>query len=1233
MVTFTDTFTGVDGSLPSSTDWIVENTTGSTSTIQSNTLRMVTGAAGGYADKTILTWTGPLAADVEIDLDITPASTAESYFEFALRATNPGSSLTQNGYRFEVAFNGFVSIMRQDNFASTTLASGVQVAGFGAGVTVHVQASVYGSTLALYAWTGSTRPDTPTLQAIDATWRNAGYVVFEVLGGNAAASQTWTVDNASIDVLVSGGRLAQFGRGLPSATPYGLGLPLLTLPAMSSGVAATGTDFTVQVDDSAGLTDAQTLDVGREITDSAGLVDTRATTSATTVTDSAGLVDTRALTTGRVLTDSAGLTDTPLTGPLTAARGVNNSDGAYNVKPDGVWGTFPGTYGSQWHYDASASLTYLASRGIKFTRLPITWERIQPTRGAALDSAEQARITSYLDACQTAGIRVVIEPHNYARYREGAYPSPGITLRTLGVDLPVADIVDLWTRLATAFGSHPAVYGWELTNEPYDLFGRVDSGATFAATFDTTASGWTTDNATMTRSSTTVRTGAGSLQVTASGAGTANAQHAVTVSGSITFSAWVRSNGAARSAQFDVNWYNAAGAYITSTSGGSATTSTSWQQVSWTATPPVGAVWGDFVMQVLSPAAGEVFYWDDVTSGTNGSLTQATLWEDACQRCVTAVRAAGDTHRIYVPGYNWQNPATWRDNHPDPFVADPAGKITYSAHFYFDDSDDGTYAATYAQETTNATGQGYTSVTDRTVSKINQFVAWCTQFGVAGAFTELGWPHNSDAASWNAVADAVYSRLDQVNMDAWVWATGEWYGTTSILTPYETGGGSTLSTAQAQATVIEAHLGAGPGTDWTVTVNDPAGAADTQALTVGRATTDAAGVTETSALTVGRAIIDPAGLVDTQGLGSSTAVTDAAGLADVASATVGRQVDDPAGLVDTAFAAHGLVAQLDDPVGLLDGQAVTVTRQVDDPAAGTDSTALTAAWVRAVTDDIGLTDTTSAAKSGSGVLTLEDAAGLVDAAVTAGTWLRQVDDPAGSTDSTSPAVGAALSDTAGAADTQDLAVARAVTDLAGAGDSTAAAVARQVDDPAGSADAAAVTLGRQADDPAGLVDAAALAGQWVRPVTDDAGLADAATALKSGSQAYTITDPAGATDALAAAGTWLRQVDDPAGLADSTTPAVDRRVDDTSAVTDTVARVMFVNWPISDLVGLTDAAAQVSTTLRAVTDGVGLTDDEVVFFLADVIPVRVTSSSSAVTATMSSTAVLVPVYSSDDDVL
>lgn len=140
------------------------------------------------------------------------------------------------------------------------------------------------------------------------------------------------------------------------------------------------------------------------------------------------------------------------------------------------------TYASDYKYEgvptnvASANrltFDYLYGRGWRTVKIPIRWERIQRSLGGALDSTEVSRLTAELDKAQAAGLKVVLDLHNYGLYYlDGSQTSPAQTTNT-GYRFPIgsstvtqAHFADVWSRLATTFAGHAAVTGFHLMNEP-----------------------------------------------------------------------------------------------------------------------------------------------------------------------------------------------------------------------------------------------------------------------------------------------------------------------------------------------------------------------------------------------------------------------------------------------------------------------------------------------------------------------------------------------------------------------------------------------------------------------------------------------------------------------------------------------------------------------------------------------------------------------------------------------
>lgn len=119
-------------------------------------------------------------------------------------------------------------------------------------------------------------------------------------------------------------------------------------------------------------------------------------------------------------------------------------------------GTKPGVPYVDYTGSTLAQYQRWVSKGIKLFRLGFLWERVQQSLSGPLDGPATAIITEQLDFAYQAGGKILLDVHNYMKYN-GVLIGSGPTQ---------ADLVDLWTKLATLWAAHPAVYGWGLMNEP-----------------------------------------------------------------------------------------------------------------------------------------------------------------------------------------------------------------------------------------------------------------------------------------------------------------------------------------------------------------------------------------------------------------------------------------------------------------------------------------------------------------------------------------------------------------------------------------------------------------------------------------------------------------------------------------------------------------------------------------------------------------------------------------------
>lgn len=208
--------------------------------------------------------------------------------------------------------------------------------------------------------------------------------------------------------------------------------------------------------------------------------------------------------------------------------------------------------------------------------------------------------------------------------------------------------------------------------------------------FETDASGWTGVNATLARTTAQAATGAASLQITASAAGTAEATTAAGTSGypvvpGQTYSsrADFRSATVSRNARFGIYWYTATGAFLSSMASGIVASSTSaWTSHQFASVAPATAAYARVALQFLGAAgAGEVHYADNVgfrggspyytglTAGaatywraqqqTDGGWSDWSPWEPFTREARAALTITSPAGAAPVPVSDGTPPITW----------------------------------------------------------------------------------------------------------------------------------------------------------------------------------------------------------------------------------------------------------------------------------------------------------------------------------------------------------------------------------------------------------------------------------------------------------------------------------------------------------------------------------------------------------------------------------------------
>src|SRR4029079_11156527 len=162
----------------------------------------------------------------------------------------------------------------------------------------------------------------------------------------------------------------------------------------------------------------------------------------------------------------------PALPPTCQQLGVNLSGGEFYDHHGGVYGVnyiYPGIdyITPQFMGENNAwEMDYFHGKGLDLIRLNIQWEIVQPTLNGPLSTFDIDRIRQVLDNAAARNMKVIIAPHNFARYEVSGTPT------LIGsTQVPYAAFADFWQKLAAQFVGHAGLYGYALDNEPHDTGG------------------------------------------------------------------------------------------------------------------------------------------------------------------------------------------------------------------------------------------------------------------------------------------------------------------------------------------------------------------------------------------------------------------------------------------------------------------------------------------------------------------------------------------------------------------------------------------------------------------------------------------------------------------------------------------------------------------------------------------------------------------------------------------
>jgi len=148
-------------------------------------------------------------------------------------------------------------------------------------------------------------------------------------------------------------------------------------------------------------------------------------------------------------------------------KGVSLSGAEFGSNTNG--GMVPGgSNGAQYVVPTTSDVDYFQSKGFNLFRIPVSWERLQTSLNATLDST----FTGYIDTLlgyitNTKGLYAILDVHNYARYNQN---NPGTSnyIGASGGSVTYGNFYNLWQQLAKKWGTNSKII-FGLMNEPHDM--------------------------------------------------------------------------------------------------------------------------------------------------------------------------------------------------------------------------------------------------------------------------------------------------------------------------------------------------------------------------------------------------------------------------------------------------------------------------------------------------------------------------------------------------------------------------------------------------------------------------------------------------------------------------------------------------------------------------------------------------------------------------------------------
>ena len=146
-------------------------------------------------------------------------------------------------------------------------------------------------------------------------------------------------------------------------------------------------------------------------------------------------------------------------------------------------------------------------------------------------------------------------------------------------------------------------------------------------------------------------------------------------------------------------------------------------------------------------------------------LDSCTTWFEMAQLCIDSIRTVDMDTRIMVGGNHWSSAERWVElSDTLKYLKDPADKLAFEAHVYFDADASGTYKRGYDEDS---------CYLEKGIDRVRPFVEWLKANKFEGMVGEYGIP-DSDSR-WNLVLDKFLSYLQENDINGCYWAAGPWW--------------------------------------------------------------------------------------------------------------------------------------------------------------------------------------------------------------------------------------------------------------------------------------------------------------------------------------------------------------------------------------------------------------------------------------------------------------------------